>query len=249
MGAGAPPYARGQRLGHDRPPRKEKNAALMTDGEALDALRLVCVEHNIQLMERLTETRSFARLLEQARGETDWRRLRAYLGIIESYSLYLQIPQKVQTLAFLYELLMHREGDIRRQAASLMGAIIADLHAGYVKERPVDSKPLGTVTDVSQWKLWLEQIIFPDHKLMAQHRSWIGYTLKFMVNSLLQHCPGREERFLDYLLAYCRPGGRGAQRRPSSCWTRWRPCPWRYAPRARERRSCALPRHRPAPGS
>ena len=196
--------------GHDRPPRKEKNAALMTDGEALDALRLVCVEHNIQLMERLTETRSFARLLEQARGETDWRRLRAYLGIIESYSLYLQIPQKVQTLAFLYELLMHREGDIRRQAASLMGAIIADLHAGYVKERPVDSRPLGTVTDVSQWKLWLEQIIFPDHKLMAQHRSWIGYTLKFMVNSLLQHCPGREERFLDYLLAYCRPGGRGS---------------------------------------
>ncbi len=197
--------------GRVRLPRREKAAALMGDREALGVLRLVCVEHNIRLMDRLTESRSFARLLEQARGETDWRRLRAYLGVIESYSLYLRLPQKVETLAFLYELLMHREGDIRRQAASLMGAIIADFHAGYVKERPADSKPSGTLTDLNQWKLCLEQIIFPDHKLMPQHRSWIGYTLKFMVNSLLQNCHGREERFLDCLLAYCRPGGRGDQ--------------------------------------
>ena len=194
--------------GRDCPPHARKHAALMTDEEAWGALRLVCVEHNILLMDRLTGLRSFARLLEQARGETDWRRLRAYLGVIESYSLYLQIPQKVQALAFLYELLMHREGDIRRQAASLMGAIIADFHAGYVKERPAGSRPVGTVTDLGQWKQYLEQIIFPDHKLMPQHRSWIGYTLKFMVNSLLQHCPGREKRFLDCLLAYCRPDER-----------------------------------------
>lgn len=54
-------------------------------------------------MHRLTDQRSFARLLEEARGETDWRRLRAYLAVMESYSLYLHIPQKVQTLTFLYE--------------------------------------------------------------------------------------------------------------------------------------------------
>lgn len=194
--------------GQDLPPRQEKHAALMTDEEALEALRLVCVEHNILLMNRLTGLRSFAQLLEQARGETDWRRLRAYLGVIESYSLYLQAPQKIQTLAFLYELLMHREGDIRRQAAALMGAIIANFNAGYVKERPAGSKPTDTATDLSQWKQYLDQIIFPDHKLMPQHQSWIGYTLKFVVNSLLQHCPGRETRFLDILLAYCRPAGR-----------------------------------------
>ena len=194
--------------GRNTPPRREKPAALMTDGEALEVLRLVCVEHNVRLMDRLTGLRSFAQLLEQARGETDWRRLRTYLGVIESYSLYLRLPQKMETLAFLYELLMHREGDIRRQAAALMGAIIADFHAGYVKERPAGSRPLGNITDIGQWKLYLEQIIFPDHKLMPQHRSWIGYTLKFVVNSLLQHCHGREERFLDCLLAYCRAGGR-----------------------------------------
>ena len=125
--------------------------------------------------------------------------------MFESYSLYLHIPQKVQTLAFLYELLMHREGDIRRQAAALLGEIIAGFHAGYAKERPADSRPdAGVPTDLDQWKLYLQRIIYPDHKLMPQHQRWIRYTLKFAVDSLLQRCPGREERFLAPFFAYYR---------------------------------------------
>ena len=191
--------------GGDTPPLPEKHTALMTDDEALRALTLRCVGHNMELMHRLTDQRSFARLLEEARGETDWRRLRAYLAVMESYSLYLHIPQKVQTLTFLYELLMHREGDIRRQAAALLGEIIAGFHAGYAKERPADIRPdPRAITDVDQWRLYLDQILYPDHKLMPQHRRWIGYTLKFAVGSLLSHCPGREERFLAPVFAYYR---------------------------------------------
>lgn len=191
--------------GGDTPPLPEKHTALMTDDEALRALTLRCVGHNMELMHRLTDQRSFARLLEEARGETDWRRLRAYLAVMESYSLYLHIPQKVQTLTFLYELLMHREGDIRRQAAALLGEIIAGFHAGYAKERPADSRPdPRAITDVDQWRLYLDKILYPDHKLMPQHRRWIGYTLKFAVGSLLSHCPGREERFLAPVFAYYR---------------------------------------------
>ena len=191
--------------GGDMPPLPEKHTALMTDDEALRALTLRCVGHNMELMHRLTDQRSFARLLEEARGETDWRRLRAYLAVMESYSLYLHIPQKVQTLTFLYELLMHREGDIRRQAAALLGEIIAGFHAGYAKERPADIRPdPKAITDVDQWRLYLDKILYPDHKLMPQHRRWIGYTLKFAVGSLLSHCPGREERFLAPVFAYYR---------------------------------------------
>lgn len=191
--------------GGDTPPLPEKHTALMTDDEALRALTLRCVGHNMELMHRLTDQRSFARLLEEARGETDWRRLRAYLAVMESYSLYLHIPQKVQTLTFLYELLMHREGDIRRQAAALLGEIIAGFHAGYAKERPADIRPdPRAITDVDQWRLYLDKILYPDHKLMPQHRRWIGYTLKFAVDSLLSHCPGREERFLAPVFAYYR---------------------------------------------
>ena len=191
--------------GGDTAPLPEKHAALMTDDEALHALTMRCVSHNMELMARLTGQRSFARLLELARGETNWRRLRAYLSVFESYSLYLHIPQKLLTLTFLYELLMHREGDIRRQAAALLGEIIAGFHAGYAKERPQGSRPdPRSTTDVEQWRLYLDKMLYPDHKLMPQHRRWISYALKFAVSSLLSHAPGREEHFLAPVFAYYR---------------------------------------------
>lgn len=192
--------------GGDGGPRKPKDAALMDQSEAVEELKMLSVAHNIQLMHRLTGQRSFAGLLEQARGETDWRRLRAYLGVFESYSVYLSAPQKVQTLAFLYEMLMHREGDIRRQSAALMGEILARFQAGYVKEKPADYVPDGrAVTDLDQWRLYLEKIIYPDHKLMAQHRRWITFTLKLVVNSLLEKCePDRRGAFLAPFLRYYR---------------------------------------------
>ena len=187
-------------------PAPGKDVALLGQEEAVEELKRLGVEHNIALMDRLTGQRSFATLLEQARGETDWKRLRAYLGVFESYSVYLSIPQKVQTLAFLYELLMHREGDIRRQAAALMGEIIARFHAGYVKEKPAGYVPDSrSATDMEQWKLYLEKIIHPDHKLMSQHKRWIRFTLKMVVNSLLERCePERREAFLSAFLRYYR---------------------------------------------
>ncbi len=182
------------------------DAALMDPAEAVEALRMLGVEHNLALMGRLTGQRTFAGLLEQARGETDWRRLRACLGVFESYSVYLSRPQKIQTLAFLYELLMHREGDIRRQAAALMGEIIARFHAGYAKETPEDC-PVDPRedADLEQWRLYLARIIRPDRKLMVQHRRWISFTLKMVVNSLLDKCaPDRRDRFLREFLRYYR---------------------------------------------
>ena len=188
------------------PPTVDKDVALLNQQEAVETLKRRGVEHNIRLMHRLTGQRSFANLLELARGETDWRRLRAYLGVFESYSVYLSAPQKVQTLAFLYELLMHREGDIRRQAAALMGEIIARFHAGYLKETPADDQPDSrTPTDLEQWKLYLEKIIHPDHKLMEQHKRWINFTLKMVVNALLEHCePQKQDGFLTAMLRYYR---------------------------------------------
>ena len=187
-------------------PAPQTDAALLEPPQAVEALRMLGVEHNLALMSRLTGQRSFAGLLEQARGETDWRRLRAYLGVFESYSVYLSRSQKIQTLAFLYELLMHREGDIRRQAAALMGEIIARFHAGYVKEAPADRPPDGRDgADVEQWRLYLGKLIRPDRKLMAQHRRWISFTLKMVVNSLLEKCsPERRDVFLREFLRYYR---------------------------------------------
>lgn len=182
--------------------QKREDVSLMDENDAVNFLHLLGTEHNLALMSRLTGQRSFANLLEQARSETDWRRLRAYLGVFESYSVYLSAPQKIQTLAFLYELLMHHEGDIRDQAGELMGEIIARFQAGYVKERPADAPPDSRNTaDLEQWKLYLEKIVHPDHKLMPQHRRWIGLELKTVVKSLLEKAaPGRREMFLKVFL-------------------------------------------------
>ena len=192
--------------GRFAPPPPAKDVALMGPQEAVAVLKGRGVAHNISLMARLTDQRSFAAFLEQARGETSWKRLRARLGVFESYSVYLSIPQKVQTLAFLYELLMHREGDIRRQAAAIMGEIIARFHAGYAKERPADYVPDSrAVTDMDQWRLYLEKIIHPDHKLMDQHKRWINFTLKMVVNALLEKCDlERRDEFMTALLRYYR---------------------------------------------
>ena len=66
--------------GADTQPLPERAVALMEDPGVLESLTMQCVAHNMELMDRLTGQRSFASLLEQARGETNWRRLRAYLG-------------------------------------------------------------------------------------------------------------------------------------------------------------------------
>ncbi len=112
--------------------------------------------------------------------------------------------QKTQALSFLYELLVHREGDIRRQAGSLIGQIIARFHLVYRKEIPADAQndPAEEVP-FTLWAQYLDRIIFPDHKTTPQQRSHIGYTLKLVVGSMLEHArPGDIPRFLGAFLSY-----------------------------------------------
>lgn len=181
-------------------PQPQHDIALMDKQEAIERLKLLSVGYNIRLMHQLTGNN----LLEQARGVTDWKELRVYLGIFRSYSVYLSVRKKMETLSFLYELMMHREGGIRRQAAVLMGEIIARFHAGYAKEKPKDYIPPDTpATDLGQWAIYLEKMIHPDKKLLVQRRRWITFTMKFMVNALLEVCaPDRRATFLDIFLKY-----------------------------------------------
>ena len=149
-------------LGRRLPPAKRKDVALLDPEEAVARLKLLGAEHNIALMRRLTGQRSFAGLLEQGQRRDGLEAAAGLSGRVRVLLRLPQHPQKVQTLAFLYELLMHREGDIRRQAAALMGGIIARFHAGYVKEKPADYVPDSrAVTDLDQWRLYLERIVFP----------------------------------------------------------------------------------------
>ncbi len=190
--------------GAPRVSAEAKDPALMTPEESVERLMLLSMEHHLRLMHQLSGEQRFGNIIEAARASRDWKQLRVYLNIFEAYCTYLSARQKTQALAFLYELLTHREGDIRRQAAGLIGQIIAKFHLVYRKRLPEDasSDPAEEVP-FTLWAEYLDKIINPDHKTTAQQRSHIGYTLKLVVAAMLRY--GRREtlpRFVGVLLTY-----------------------------------------------
>ncbi len=190
--------------GSPQPPLPRKDPALMGAEETLDGLILLSVEHSLKLMHMLSNEQKFGNIIEAARSTKSWQQLRAYLNVFEEYFTYLSVRQKTQALSFLYELLVHREGDIRRQAGALIGQIIARFHLVYRKEIPADAEndPAEEVP-FTLWSQYLDMMIFPDHKTTPQQRAHIGYCLKLMVESMLLHArPGDIPRFLDVLLHY-----------------------------------------------
>ncbi|NBI68124.1 cytidyltransferase-related domain protein [Pseudoflavonifractor sp. 60] len=190
--------------GEGQTPAPPKDPALMGPDETLDGLILLSVEHSLKLMHMLSNEQKFGNIIESARSAKSWQQLRAYLNIFEEYFTYLSVRQKTQALSFLYELLVHREGDIRRQAGALIGQIIAKFHLVYRKEVPADAQndPAEEVP-FTLWNQYLDMIIFPDHKTTPQQRAHIGYCLKLMVEAMLLHARlGDVSRFLDALLRY-----------------------------------------------
>ena len=185
--------------------RKEipiKEVPLLLGNESVNRLKRMGVEHNIALMHCLSSDQRFGNILEAARSEKKWNNIRAYLGVFDEYFTYLDINQKVQLLDFLYELLMNKEGDIRRQAAALLGNIIAKFDISYKKELPENVIRHDDVTAMQMWSKYLDAIIHPDYKLTPQHKSWIGFTLKIVISSFFLHCSPSDRRpFMAYLLS------------------------------------------------
>jgi len=181
-----------------------KDPALLTPDEVVEQLRRTAVDHNIRLMHRLSHDQLFASVLEAAKSEKTWSRLRAYISVFEEYFTYLSSSQKVQTLDFLYEQLLNPDGDIRRQAATLIGRILARFHSGYQKELPADAAPDPELDlPFRLWAEYLEKIIRPDRRLTPPQISKIRYTAKLVVDAALADCDADDApRFLQELLRH-----------------------------------------------
>ncbi|MGN0136940.1 nicotinate-nicotinamide nucleotide adenylyltransferase [Anaerotignum sp.] len=183
---------------------EQKEWALLTTGETVDLCKHLAIDHNIRLMDKLSRETSFGDILEAARSTADWKDSRAYLNIFSEYHTYMTQKQKQMTCAFLYELLIHREGDIRRQAAELLGTIIARYDVEYGKELPADANIVLDETDsFALWGKYLSMIVVPDHKMNDRHKRWLGYGLKRVVISLAES--SRKEngkKYLSQLMAY-----------------------------------------------
>ena len=177
--------------GEKRPQEKPLDIVLQTGKTVVRSFVFWGIEHNIDVMHRLGTERQFGNILEAARSEKDWKNVRAYLNMFNEYSIHLNHRQKVQTLSFLYELLLNREGDIRRQAAALIGKIFADFNAGYRKELPANMPDPDDRTARSLWEEYLERLIWPDYRLTLQQKRRIQNALKFVMVSAVDRASER----------------------------------------------------------
>ncbi len=168
-------------------PVVKKDIALMTGEEILAEFKYQAVEHNIKLMNKFYSETEFGSLLETARSEKQWKNLRTYISILGEYSTYMTEKQKLMTLKFLNELLVHRESDIRNQAADIIGQIIPRFNEEYKKELPSGVLlPAKSITNLSLWRETVENLLKPDHKLTKQHKRWSENCLKSIVGAVLK---------------------------------------------------------------
>ncbi len=183
-------------------PVGKKDAALLTRGEVTRALRNLAFDNNVHLMRTVTVSDSFEALLEQARDEKNLSRIRTYLLLFEEYSTYMTRRNKLLALRFLYELLMHHDGDVRRHAGRIMGAILANSGPRYRKELPRGAGALAVAPalhavlseSATLWDDYIELCLHPDYKISAKHAARISNSLKTIAGSLFSHCMPEERR-------------------------------------------------------
>ncbi|MBQ8590926.1 MAG: hypothetical protein IJ486_10800 [Firmicutes bacterium] len=181
--------------------------AILSADDTVQLLKNMAVDHNIRLMHVIQSDASLATVQEAARSEKNWKNSRAYISVFEEYFMYMTRRQKALTLNFLYEHMMHKEGDVRRQAAALMGKIIVNFDDDYRKELPKHAVRETESAGLKLWEKYLTMMFTPDHKIIEKHRRWLGFALKTVVETVLAQCkPQDRNAYLKKLLAHYRTG-------------------------------------------
>lgn len=191
------------------PPPARPDAALLSGPEAAGALCDLTFSNNIKLMHTITVDASFEQLLEESRSERNLNRIRTYLHLFSEYHTYMTGANKRRVLAFLYELLMHHQGDVRRRAGRLLGEILANSGPRYRKELPENAPQeamaptlLNFLSESTElWSGYLESCLHPDHKITAKHAARISNSLKTITEGLFSSlAPDEAPHYLRPLL-------------------------------------------------
>ena len=181
-------------------PREQKDPSLLSAEGALQALHRMALSNAIRFMRMVSTDESLDQLLEQAKSEKSFQQIRTYLHLLEEYSTYMTAENKKKTLALLYELLMHPDGDVRRKSGQIMGQILANSGPKYRKERPHSArKDAMTPTmmalldeSVSLWEHYILLCLHPDRKVSPKHALRISNSLKTICMSLFASCDEKE---------------------------------------------------------
>lgn len=180
-------------------------AALLPRREIPRQLSNLTFHNNIRLMRQITHDASFEQLLEQARNEKNLQSIRTYLHLYSEYHTYLTREQKGKLLHFLYELLMHHDGDVRRRAGLLMGQVLSNSGPKYRKELPAGVPEQAAAPNllsfinesVQVWARYVDQILHPDLKITPKHASRISNSLKIIAQSVFRNLS--QDKWPEYL--------------------------------------------------
>ncbi len=185
------------------PSSKKKPFSLMENEEIINNIKYFAIEHNIYLMAKLLDDTSFNNILEMARSEYNWRKLRIYLQIFKEYSTYLTQKQKMVTIYFLTDLLFHKEEDIRKESAELIGLLISQYDEEYRKEIPKwERRKKPKITSKSLLDNFLTYFLYPDHKIAESTIEW-QYNLKTIIKSLFYNSITENyEKYSNILIKY-----------------------------------------------
>ncbi|QCX32548.1 cytidyltransferase [Caloramator sp. E03] len=185
-------------------PYENTNFSLMHGKEIIDSYKNLSIKHNINLMHLLRDEYSLNKILELARSQENWKNLRKYINAFEEYSTYLTQKQKLITLKFLYDELIHPEDDIRKQCAALIGKLIGTFDEEYRKEIPEDATLNSqSIRGYELFNKYLEMLVNPSHKIIPLHREWIGYSIITVVMSLFSNCKfNQTEGYRNVLLSF-----------------------------------------------
>jgi nicotinic acid mononucleotide adenylyltransferase len=161
---------------------------LRTPQQSVQSLVYMGVENNIAIMHRLSARRQFGSFLEAAAGTQNPHELRVYLNLFDLFTAYTNDRQKRQTLDLLYELLMNADGDVRLEAARLIGKIIAQFNFGYRKRFPAGLENTEVWQSKQLLRGMISSILSPGVQVADEARSRIRTNLKNVYAGLLRYC-------------------------------------------------------------
>lgn len=173
-----------------------KSYPLMRNREVVENIKYFSIEHNIFLMNKFMDDISFNNILEAARSEYNWRKLSVYLQMFREYSTYLTQKQKLTTINFLYDLLLHKEEDIRKEAAEIIGLLISIYDEEYRKEVPENiNLSQSKINSIDLFNNCLHLLLYPNHKIAESQGEWL-YNIKTIIHSLFINC--KKDKYNDY---------------------------------------------------
>ena len=167
--------------------------SLMSPEEITDTFKMLAIRSNLTVMSTTMWEEQFISFLEKIRSEREWRHVRAYLTAIEEYSSYLPQKQKTIILEFLFDMLSHRDGDIRRQAANIAGILIADYEISFIKEVPqgYSAPKIGKCME-KVFRKFLDRLLHPGIYTGERELRYAGFGMKRVLAILLERLSGEK---------------------------------------------------------